>query len=338
MLLLRVDAIKPETADTKTFYLKPVSGRRVPYQAGQFITLVINHHQEEVRRSYSLSSSPDEDGLAITVKRIPNGEVTRYLHLHAQVGDVWQVVPPAGRFTLPTPVTAQHLVYFVAGSGISPVYAHIKYVLRHYDNNQVFLFYSNLNRQSIIFYKELETLAQQYPGRLTVVHLISEEGKRLNNLVAEQLVRQHLPQQYAAAEYYLCGPFTYMRTVRLTLLFMHIAKQRIHQENYVLETVPTIHETATFAPRNVRIYFNHEWHNLTVAANQTLLQAALQNNLQLPYSCGSGVCAACAVKCPKGRVTLVKNEVLTDAEIKQGWVLTCTGYATSDDVELTFDY
>jgi ferredoxin-NADP reductase len=199
MLQLKVEAIKPETADTSTFYLREVSGQPVPYKAGQFITLVINHHGEDIRRSYSLSSSPHEDLLAITVKRIPNGEITRYLHTYAKAGDVWNAVEPAGRFTLPIDIKGKTFVYFAAGSGITPAYAHFKYLLKQADDFSILLFYSNLNKSAIIFNDELDQLALQLPGRFTVVNLISDEGKRLNNIVAEQLVRIYLPQNFENA-------------------------------------------------------------------------------------------------------------------------------------------
>ncbi|MBS7566536.1 ferredoxin--NADP reductase [Mucilaginibacter sp. Bleaf8] len=337
MLQVRVEAIKPETADTATFYLKPVSGNPVVYKAGQFITLVINHHGEEIRRSYSLSSSPDEDLLSITVKRVANGEISRYLLTYAKVGDVWNVVEPAGRFTPPANARGKELFYFAAGGGIPPVYAHIKYLLKHEANCHLTLFYSNINPQSVIYKQQLDELASRHPDQLTVIHLLSSEVNRLNNILVEKLVKQHVKQNMNAAEFYLCGPFTYMRMVRLTLLYMGIVPGQIHRETFVLETVPASTAVSNFAPHKVRVYFNHEWHDLMTGENQTILQAALQNQLHLPYSCANGVCAACAVKCKSGQVTMVKNEVLTDDEIKQGWVLTCTGYAMNDGVQLDYD-
>jgi ferredoxin-NADP reductase len=336
MLQLRVESIKPNTADTSTFYLKEVSGKRIAYKAGQFITLVINHHSEEIRRSYSLSSSPHEDMLAVTVKRIANGEITRYLHTYAKPGDIWNAVEPAGRFTLPSNPGGKTFVYFAAGSGITPAYAQTKYLLNQHVDCRIIIVYSNLSKSSIIFKGELAQLAQQNPDRFSIVHLVSDEGKRLNNIVVEQLLRQYMPQDFAQAEYYLCGPFTYMRMVRLTLLYMGIEADHIHKENFVLETVPVSSAVTNFPPQKLRIRYQNEWHDLIAGENQTILQAALQNQLPLPYSCANGVCAACAVKCKSGKVTIVKNEVLTDSELKQGWVLTCTGYAASDGVELDF--
>jgi ferredoxin-NADP reductase len=227
-------------------------------------------------------------------------------------------------------------VYFAAGSGITPVYAHLKYLRQQGFDQPIFLFYSNLSHSSVIFHDELEDLRLKFDGPLTVVHLISDEGKRLNNYVAENLVRQYLPNSFREAHYYLCGPFAYMRMARLTLLFMHIEETRIHKENFVLETVPRSTAVTNFPPQKLRVHFNAQWHDLVAGENQTILQAALQNGLHLPYSCGAGVCAACAVKCTSGQVTIVKNEVLTDAELKHGWVLTCTGYATCDNVEIDY--
>jgi ferredoxin-NADP reductase len=273
MLQLRVEAIKKETADTATFYLKEVSGKRVAYKAGQFITLIINHHGEEIRRSYSLSSSPDEDLLAVTIKRIPNGEITRYLHTYAKVGDVWNAVEPAGRFTLPQQLPTGTMVYFAAGSGISPVYAHIKYLLKQHADCKIILLYSNLTQKAIIFKTELGELAQQHPQQLTVVHLISDEGNRLNNIVVEQKAKNFLGSSFTDAHYYICGPFTYMRMVRLTLLYMGIEANRIHKENFVLETVPVNTATTNFPPRKLRIHYQNEWHDLVAGENQTILQA-----------------------------------------------------------------
>lgn len=336
MLQLQVEAIKPEAPDTATFYLKPVSGQKVVYKAGQFITLVIDHHGEEIRRSYSLSSSPDEDLLSITVKRVQNGEISRYLLSYAQLGDIWNVVEPAGRFTVPDTSTPKELFYFVAGSGIAPVFAQLKYILAHQERYKITVFYSNQSAASIIYKRQLDELAALHPEQLSLHYLISDEGKRLNNIMVEQLAKQYATN-FETAEYYLCGPFTYMRMVRLTLLYMGIEADHIHRENFVLETVPVSNAATNFSPRKLKIHFNNEWHDLMAGENQTILQAALQNQLHLPYSCGNGVCAACAVKCKSGQVIIVKNEVLTDSELQQGWVLTCTGYAASDDVQLDYE-
>jgi ferredoxin-NADP reductase len=332
-LQLRVEQIVWETRDTATFYLRELSGQKITYQAGQFITLLFHHHQEEIRRSYSLSSSPDEELLAITVKRIENGEISRFLLMHTQVGDVWPAIAPAGKFTITEPVTAPHLVYFAAGGGIAPVYAHVKYLLARQGSSRITLVYSSQREDDIIFKPQLEALAERNSSRFAIRYFISSQHKRLNNIGVEQLVNQLIPvAELHDAEFYLCGPFEYMRMVRLTLQFMDVEARHIHRENFVLETVPVLSAITNFPPRKLRIFFNNEWHDVMAGENQSILQAAWQNNIRLPFSCRSGLCSACAARCTGGKVELMKNEVLTDDDLAKGWILTCTGYALSDDV------
>lgn len=336
MLQLKVAAIKWETADTATFFLPEASGRNIDYQAGQFITLVFTHRDEEIRRSYSLSSSPDEAQLAITVKRIANGEISRFMLTKVKPGDILQAVEPAGRFTASDFAAAKDIVFFAAGSGVVPVFSQLKYILSRDGESKLTLFYSSQNRTSILFADSLDQLQKQHPERLKIIHLLSNEGMRLNNVNTEQLVKRFVQFDLSKADFYLCGPFAYMRMVRLTLLFMGIDNARIRKENFVLETVPVSEGYISYPPRYVRIKFNNEVHDLMVGENQTILQAALQNNLQLPYSCRVGICSACTATCVSGRIEMAVNDVLTDLDLSHGLVLTCTGHPVSDDVVIEF--
>jgi ferredoxin-NADP reductase len=335
-LQLQIDSVRKETADTVTFFLREVSGRKVHYKPGQFITLIMMHHGEEIRRSYSLSSSPDEDLMSITVKRIQNGEISRLLLTYAKPGDIWDTVIPAGRFTPSNFEEAKDVFYFAAGSGITPVFSHLKYLFKRPGKSKVTLIYSNLNEDAIIFKQPLDDLSATHPDRLTVIYLLSSNASRLNNLMAEQLVRRYVKFKTEQAEFFLCGPFTYMRMVNLTLLYMGIEPAQIRKENFVLETVPIVSSITNFPPQKVVINFHNEAYSIIAGENQSILQAGLQNNIQLPYSCRGGVCSSCAAICKSGKVEMVKNEVLTDAEIAAGWVLTCTGHALTDNVVIEF--
>jgi ferredoxin-NADP reductase len=336
MLQLKVEAIKQETADTATFYFSEISGRKVGYSAGQFITLVFTHHHEEIRRSYSLSSSPDEELLAITVKRIINGEVSRFMLTKVKPGDIINAVEPAGRFTITNYTDKKDIVLFAAGSGVAPMFAQLKFILHREGYSHITLLYSSTDRASILFADELDKLQAQYTGRLTIIHLVSSEGSRLNNQSVETLVKQNIRFNLANAEFYLCGPFTYMRMIRLTLLYMGVESSQIRKENFVLETVSVIAGNINYPPRKIRILFNDELHDVMVGENQTILQAALQNNIQLPYSCRAGICSACTAKCTSGKVNMAVNDVLTDLDLAHGLILTCTGHAASDDVMVEF--
>jgi ferredoxin-NADP reductase len=332
MLQLKVEAIQWEAADTATFFLTEASGKKISYKAGQFITLVFTHRYEEIRRSYSLSSSPDEDRLSITVKRIANGEISRFMLSKVKPGDTLNVVEPAGRFTVAGFSEQKDIMFFAAGSGIVPIFSQLKYILNRDCESKLTLFYSSQDRFSILFADALNVLQTQYPDRLKIVYLLSNEGKRLNNVGTEQLVKRFLQFELNEADFYLCGPFAYMRMVRLTLLFMGLNNDHIRKENFVLDTVPVTTGYINYQPRYIRIKFNSELHDLMVGENQTILQAALQNNLQLPYSCRAGICSACTATCTSGKVDMPVNDVLTDLDLSHGLVLTCTGHPVSDDV------
>lgn len=337
MLQLKIEAVKWESRNTATFFLSEISGRKIHYKAGQFITLVFTHHGEEIRRSYSLSSSPDEDLLAVTVKRITNGEISRFMLAKLKPGDLLNAVEPAGRFLLTDFTGAKDIFFFAAGSGITPIFAQLKYVLSRPGDSRMILIYSSQNTSSILFSKQLDELAAAHPGRLKIIHLLSSEGNRLNNITVEQLVRQNVHFDPNKAEFYLCGPFAYMRTVRLTLLFMGIEPAQIRKENFVIETVPVIDGAANYPPGKVRIYFKREVHDIMVGENQSILQAALQNNIHLPYSCRAGICSSCSALCKSGKVVMVENDVLTDKDLAEGWVLTCTGHPVGGDVVIAFE-
>jgi ferredoxin len=127
-----------------------------------------------------------------------------------------------------------------------------------------------------------------------------------------------------------------MRMIRLTLLYMGLEPGQIRKENFVLETIPVTENKKSYPPRNIRIHFKNETYDLVVGENQSVLQAALQNNIHLPYSCRVGDCSTCAAKCKSGKVEMARNDVLTDADLAEGWILTCTGHAISDDVVIEY--
>jgi len=336
MIRLKVEAVKWELPDTATFFFSEISGKTVYYQAGQFITLVFGHHSEELRRSYSLSSSPDEPLLSITVKRIENGEISRFLLTKIKQGDVLNAVEPAGKFIITGYEAQKDIVLFAAGSGIVPIFSQLKYVLNRPGKGRFTLIYSNQNGKSILFKDDLDTLDLKNPGRLNVIHLLSSEGNRLNNLVVEQLVRKNVKTDLAKAEFYTCGPFTYMRMIRLTLIYMGLEASQLRKENFVLETIPVTASSKSFTPKKIRIHFKEEVYDLMVGENQSILQAALQNNIQLPYSCRVGDCSTCAAICKSGKVEMVKNDVLTDNDLAEGWILTCTGHPLTDNVVIEY--
>jgi len=336
MLQLRVEAIRWELPDAATFLLTEISGKRIGYKAGQFITLVFDYHHEEIRRSYSLSSSPAEPMLSITVKRIANGEISRYLLTKIKPGDILDAVEPAGRFVITSFEEEKDIFLFAAGSGIVPIFSQLKHLLSYPGKSKLTLVYSNQNDKSILFADDLKRLEADHARRFKIVHLLSSEGKRLTNQMVEQLVTENTKFSTGTAEFYTCGPFDYMRMIRLTLLYMGIEAAQIRKENFVLETIPVSTVPMNYPPKTVRINYNKETYDFVTGENQSILQAALQNNIPLPYSCRVGDCSTCSALCKSGKVEMVKNNVLTDADLAAGWILTCTGHPLTDDVFIAY--
>ncbi|MCY7349129.1 MAG: ferredoxin--NADP reductase [Cytophagaceae bacterium] len=343
VLRLRIKGIIRETPDVKTFVLEPTENRVIPYRAGQFLTVLLPLHGRDVRRSYSLSSSPEADqDLAITVKRVTNGAVSRHLLDSLRMGDELRCLPPAGRFTLDDAST-DGLFLIGAGSGMTPLFSLLKTALHTQPHRKITLLDANRDARSAIFFNELNLLAQQHPDRLTVLHLFStpsdgQPARRLNNHLLERLVRLHVQGDWSMIRFYVCGPPDFMRMVRITLRFMGFGPDQIRLENFVVEAIPVAEVLPTdpnAPPSRVTLIFRETKYHLAVAPGTYLLTAALAAGIPLPYSCRGGRCSACAARCLSGRVVMRINDVLTERDLAEGWVLTCTGHAESEEVVLS---
>lgn len=331
-----IHSIMQETADTKSFVLQPVTGA-VAYQPGQFLTL-LHPRKPSVRRSYSLSSHPSLDTLMkITVKRILNGEFSRWLFDEAKVGDVLETIGAAGFFTLPVSMLRESVVLLLAaGSGITPVFSLLREILFH-RSQQVALVYSGHSETDTIFYQELKALAAQFPSRFTLLFLHSNSKDlyraRLNKYLLAELIHQYLPIK-ASAFVYVCGPHDYMQMARITLLTEGVPAESVHVEQFNTDT-PVAKELPpdTDLHRVAIEYSGQNW-EMDVKYPDTILKAAQQQGIDLPYSCEAGRCGTCAATCIEGKVWMSRNEVLMGKEMEKGRVLTCTGYPVGGDVKL----
>ena len=334
LLSLRVSAIAAETPDAKTFFLQSTDGQEVPYRAGQFLTFLFDFGGHEIRRSYSMSSAPGVDAeLAVTVKRVENGEISRHLFDRVRVGDVLQSLPPSGRFILDDE-TDGDLVLLGAGSGITPLFSILKTALATQSRRRVLLIYASRDARSAIFYEKILALARQHSDRFTFLTQFSTEGQRLTNARLDALLARYLTGPRPDVRAYLCGPGDFMRLARITLLFLGFRADQIRQEHFVVESPPAPPVPTISTPSRVAIRFRGNTHHLIVPAGQYLLTAALEAGISLPYACRGGRCATCAARCIRGRVAMRLNDVLTARDLSDGWVLTCTGYAESEELTL----
>jgi ring-1,2-phenylacetyl-CoA epoxidase subunit PaaE len=337
-LSFSITAIQQETPDTKTFYLRQTAGTPIQYKAGQFLTFLFTDGGQQVRRSYSLGSTPGiDDVIFITVKRKPNGSISRQLADHYHPGDTLTAIPPSGRFVLVQPVTAQTHVFIAAGSGITPVFALIKQLLHHQPQTNVLLVNQSRDEQDVIYAAHLSQLQQQFAGRFTIIQLYSNPAshqylpQRLNNTLLEGMVKKALSNTpLASIQFYLCGPTAFMLMAQFTLKLLHCTDGQILREQFVITppaAPPPLHDTT---PKTVTIFYQQQQYQLQVAWPATILQAALQQSIPLPYSCRAGICSACTATCANGNITMGTNEVLTEKDLKNGLVLTCTGYALTN--------
>ena len=341
---LTVKEIIQETSDTKTFVFWQPVHQSISYKAGQFLTLIIEINGKKERRSYSMSSSPREASLAITVKKVHNGLISNHLFNNLKVGDALEVMEPMGHFVAePNAENARNIVMFGGGSGITPLMSIIKTILPSEPKSKIYLVYGSRSEEDIIFKKQLYALEHEYKGRFKVVHVLTKPSytwvgykTRINQASAVIFLKQDIGVHIPDAEYYLCGPEGMMEQVTNALHIFNVPVENIHKEHFGDESnknnVDELEESGTLKEQIVTIKYEGTDYSLTVKPHETILEAALKQDIDLPYSCQAGMCTACMGKCVAGMVQMDDEDGLTDNEVKQGYVLTCVAHPMSAGV------
>ncbi|MFD3926990.1 2Fe-2S iron-sulfur cluster-binding protein [Streptomyces sp. NPDC058614] len=329
-LFQRATVIKivQETEDARTFVLDPHEVP-FPYQAGQFCVFRVSVDGRDVLRSYSMSSAPETDAeLMTTVKRVPGGTVSNWLHDHVSEGDELELTLPRGRFCLRPAETP--LLGFSGGSGITPVLSLAKTTLAT-TGREVRLLCADRDRDSAIFASALADLAERYPGRLTVVrHLDAERG-----LVTAEAVREFVGA-HGAGDAYVCGPEPFMELVESALP----GPGRVFSERFGGVAAPSRPSRA--APEvsdtgSVTIVLGNQRVSVPKRPGETLLQSARRAGLTPPFSCEAGNCATCMGKLTEGSVTMRANDALTEDEVAEGYVLTCQSVPDAGSVTVHYE-
>jgi ring-1,2-phenylacetyl-CoA epoxidase subunit PaaE len=346
---LTVKEIIEETHDTKTFTFWHPVHQSVSYKAGQFLTLIPVINGQKVRRSYSMSSSPNKDAsIAVTVKRVPNGLVSNYLCDSVKVGDAIEVMEPMGHFVAePNPMKERTIVLFGGGSGVTPLMSILKSVLPVEQGSKVYLVYGSRDEENIIFKKQLAELELKYEGRFKVLHVLTKPSytwtgykTRINQASAVIFLKQDFAIDIAKAEYYLCGPEGMMEQVENALKMFNVPKDNIHKEHFgSAGTHEVLHEDDddSIKDQTVTIQYEGNDYQVLVKAHETILEAALREDIDLPYSCQAGMCTACLGKCVSGKVHMDEEDGLTDKELQQGYILTCVAHPKTAGVVIEID-
>ncbi len=351
---LKIIDVREETDDCKSiaFEVPDSLVADFQYQQGQYLTLRSTINGEDVRRSYSLCSSPLDQEWRVAIKKIPNGKFSTYANEQLKKGDSLEVMTPMGNFF--TRLDAQnqkHYILFAAGSGITPILSIIKTVLRQEPKSRISLVYGNKNTQSIIFQEEIEGLKNKYMTRFGVYYLLSRERLEepiLNGRIDEDKCRtlfDGLIDVHSGDEFFICGPESMIFAVSDTLKAVGVAEEKIHFE---LFTSPD-GKLGGSSQRELSAEDQGKVCEVTVTVDgktfefplpfgaDNLLDAAMKQGADLPYACKGGVCCTCKARLLEGEVEMDRNYGLVKEEINAGFVLTCQAFPKSEKVTIDFD-
>lgn len=350
---LTVASVRPETREAVvvTFDVPNESLGFFKYTPGQHLTLRTQFEGQEIRRSYSICASAQEQTLRIAIKRVQDGFFSNWACEALLPGTIVECMEPSGHFGIPvSDLPKRHHVAFAAGSGITPVLSILKTVLASEPESRVTLFYGNRASSSVLFKDELEDLKDRYLSRFSLVFVLSREQQdlelfngRIDRTKCDELLQRWIdPSDIDAA--YICGPQTMMEAVSTSLQAHGVEKARIKMELFDsgLPKVPRERRSTPVRGTTectVTVIQDGRSRQFGLAKNEkTLLDAALEQGIELPYSCKGGVCSTCRCKLIKGEVDMDVNFALEDYEVARGFILTCQSFPVTDELTIDFDH
>ncbi len=314
------------------------------FKAGQYITLKTKLDGVEVRRDYSLCSSPKSGELKVAVKEVQGGTFSAFANTQLKVGDPMEVAPPRGHFTFqPNDAMVKHIALFAAGSGITPILSIIKCALEEEVLSNVVLVYGNKTTDDTMFLKELLELQHQYKKRLSIQFVFSQaqEGDSIFGRIEKSTVNLILKNKHkdlTIDAFYLCGPEAMIHTVKDVLAEHHTPREHVYFELFKAAK-PTERDTATLpeGQTKITVVLDDETTTFEMSQKQTILEAALDKDLDAPYSCQGGICSSCLARVTEGEVKMRQNNILTDGEVADGLILTCQAHPLTPNVSIDYD-
>ncbi|WP_310555258.1 ferredoxin--NADP reductase [Flavobacterium sp.] len=342
---LNIKEIKRETKDAISLVFNvPLEFQDFyKFTAGQYLNLKLKLDGEEIRRAYSICSAPDSGELRIAIKSVKNGLFSKFANEKLAVGNTLEVGTPEGKFTFePHQDRQKNYLGFVAGSGITPVMSIIQSVLKQETQSSFVLVYGNKSADDAIFHNQLIELQQHYLGRF-FVHFVYSQAKVDGSLfgrIDKSVVNFVMNNKHAEKEFdkfYLCGPEEMINVVSTVLKEKNIAESAIKFELFSTSTKENAIDTSKNEHTKITVLVDGDEATFEMSAKQTLLEAALKQGIDAPYSCQGGICSSCLARVTKGSAQMKKNSILTDGEIAEGLVLTCQAHPTSSEIFVDYD-
>ena len=338
---LKIKSIKKETEKSVSiaFDIPESLESKYQFKAGQYITLKTKINNEEIVRSYSICSAPRSGELKIGVKAIPNGLFSNYALNNLNHGDVLEVSPPAGRFTIDDPSSKNTLLGIAAGSGITPILSIIHDILDSNPESTFVLLYGNKSKKETMFSKEISELQNLHSSRFFCYNIFSQENNsdsefgRINSSFIDFSIKKH--PELKLNKFLICGP-EQLTTDSIEFL-KSLGYNDILFELFFSTSEKEIKQDQDNEEITAKITCDFEDFEIIVPKEMTILDAALENNVDVPYSCQGGVCSSCVGKITEGSAKMVINNVLSEGEISDGLTLACQAIPTSKNISINFD-
>lgn len=349
---LTVAKVTRETRDAValTFDVPAALKETFRFEQGQHLTLRAMIDGDDLRRSYSICSAVQDGDLRIAVKKSPGGAFSTWVNERVAPGQRIDVMPPMGHFNVA--LSASHrnqYVGFAAGSGITPLLSIVKTTLLAEPHSRFTLFYGNRSSSAVIFREALADLKDRFLERFSLIYVMSREPQdiellngRINRAKADALIERWLDIN-AIETAFVCGPDGMMHAVAESLQAHGLAKSRIKIELFAA-SIPKHQRQAPVVPDSakgqcvVTVILDGASRQYTLEkTKENILDAALQQGIELPYSCKGGVCSTCRAKLIEGEVDMDVNFALEDYEVARGFILCCQSYPVTDKVVVDFD-
>ena len=348
---LSVTDIKKTIRDAVVVTLKPDSPEDFEFIPGQYLTFRRKFDGEELRRSYSICAGLDDAALQVGIKMVDGGTFSTWANESLAVGDVLEAMPPMGTFHTKLDAAAEnHYLGFAGGSGITPVLSILRTVMAREPNSKFTLVYANRAVNTIMFRDEIEDLKNTFMGRLNVIHILEQDAQDIDLFAGRvdgekcALLFKHWINIDTVTSAFICGPEPMMLAIAGALKDYGLTDEQIKFELFASAQPGRAKRKASSASKGTqnnqteaRVTLDGESRTFMMPKDATLLDAALENNIEAPYACKAGVCSTCRAKVTEGEVEMVVNHALEDYEVARGYVLTCQCYPLTDTVALSYD-